>query len=478
MPGINKRNTSFLLQAMEEDNPPGYEVLKQYFAIKNQTNPFLTLGNDNGAPYRGYGVLSMPQTDASFDDSSSQRPAEPGFAERIANSLKGVGQSVLAGYYNGGARLYHGLGNALDGVNTAGDWLVDTTGSGEKAAGNGSAGARNWLHEAALMMQAKAAETMPKNPNFLEKTYAGMGAAPVDMARILTLSRLPGGMPTAFGLDAGLQNIDQGLDVAAWEAGKAALLGGIQKATGSLTTGPRVAINAAVPVVQGLASGTPAEDMAANAILGGGMAVLPTGGGVTAREVLTGANRRPIPEPALDMSQEVILQARMRAQIAKGLGFDPSDAAIQVNDPRGAIVHWFDTRYIPPVGVVVPRRDVNTLGHWGIETEHEGTSLFTHQAGRPGTYAIIRNEFPMDLTESFPIEPSKSVAVGLPNAMAAQAYQKELIDKVVGRYDPKDRNCQKHVGEVLNAGGAKVPTDPMELYRYLRDIGAYPSGRK
>lgn len=69
------------------------------------------------------------------------------------------------------------------------------------------------------------------------------------------------------------------------------------------------------------------------------------------------------------------------------------------------------------------------------------------------------------------VAPTKSRVVDLPDATAAQDFQKKHLNQIGGAYDIKTRSCVTHVGDVLRAGGVAVPTEPGAQFKHLKKLG-------
>lgn len=91
--------------------------------------------------------------------------------------------------------------------------------------------------------------------------------------------------------------------------------------------------------------------------------------------------------------------------------------------------------------------------------------MHTHQIGAPSTYTMISADL-----ASFG-SATRSQVVELPNAIAAQKFQEENVDKLGRPYDIKTRSCVTHVGEVLRAGGVAIPAEPGAQFKFLKKRG-------
>ncbi|MCY1230725.1 RHS repeat-associated core domain protein [compost metagenome] len=128
-------------------------------------------------------------------------------------------------------------------------------------------------------------------------------------------------------------------------------------------------------------------------------------------------------------------------------------------DPFGlaagkATVHWHDNRSAD-----------NAYGHYSVSVQSEGKEIHTHQMGAPGTSTKVSSNL------SGVVAPSKSKVIDLPDATAAQSFQRENMGKDGGAYDIRTRSCVTHVGEVLRAGGADVPVEAGAQFKYLKRKG-------
>lgn len=66
---------------------------------------------------------------------------------------------------------------------------------------------------------------------------------------------------------------------------------------------------------------------------------------------------------------------------------------------------------------------------------------------------------------------ARRVQVELPDAAAAQKYQRSVEEKPGGIYDEKTNSCMTHVGNVLRAGGVAVPQEPLGQAKYFSKQG-------
>ena len=145
---------------------------------------------------------------------------------------------------------------------------------------------------------------------------------------------------------------------------------------------------------------------------------------------------------------------------AGGLNFHQyTPNPIEWIDPLGlaagkACIHWHDNR-----------GPGNAFGHYSVEVEADGKKLHTHQLGAPGTETMISDDL------SGVVAPTKSRVVDLPDATAAQDFQKKNLNQIGGAYDTKTRSCVTHVGDVLRAGGVTMPTEPGAQFKHLKKLG-------
>jgi hypothetical protein len=64
--------------------------------------------------------------------------------------------------------------------------------------------------------------------------------------------------------------------------------------------------------------------------------------------------------------------------------------------------------------------------------------------------------------------PVKTATLTLPDAASAMAYQRSVIGKAMGTYDPNTNSCATHVGDALRAGGLPAPNTTREIGKYVR----------
>ncbi|WP_321882646.1 RHS repeat-associated core domain-containing protein [Paraburkholderia bannensis] len=137
---------------------------------------------------------------------------------------------------------------------------------------------------------------------------------------------------------------------------------------------------------------------------------------------------------------------------------------VQWVDPLGltctgtATINWYDNR-----------SPDNAYGHYSIATQNGNNILETHQLGAPGTDTMISDDLTMLHPSTDPLVKSKTIE--LPDAKAAQNFQKENLNRVGPAYDTKHRSCVTHVGDVLRAGGVNVPAEPVAQFKFLKRLG-------
>ncbi|WP_321845473.1 RHS repeat-associated core domain-containing protein, partial [Paraburkholderia bannensis] len=137
---------------------------------------------------------------------------------------------------------------------------------------------------------------------------------------------------------------------------------------------------------------------------------------------------------------------------------------VQWVDPLGltctgtATINWYDNR-----------SPDNAYGHYSIATQNGNNILETHQLGAPGTDTMISDDLTMLHPSTDPLVKSKTIE--LPDAKAAQNFQKENLNRVGLAYDTKHRSCVTHVGDVLRAGGVNVPAEPGAQFKFLKRLG-------
>ena len=105
----------------------------------------------------------------------------------------------------------------------------------------------------------------------------------------------------------------------------------------------------------------------------------------------------------------------------------------------------------------------NPFGHYTIETTTASGTVHSHQvifdeaATRTG---IVTNGQ----------AGSSQAKVDLPNAKAAQEYQRKMLGQRTGPYDKMTNSCITHVAEVLRQGGVDIPKDTKGEYKAIRGI--------
>lgn len=118
----------------------------------------------------------------------------------------------------------------------------------------------------------------------------------------------------------------------------------------------------------------------------------------------------------------------------------------------------------------VVKHDLPTGPHVSVETvTPSGSSLHAEQLrlggggprGGPTTVGVV------DDVSSV----SGSVRVDLPDAAAAQAFQRGQVGSSTGTYNVSTTSCLTHACDVLRAGGANVPTGARDQMKWLRSQG-------
>ena len=67
-------------------------------------------------------------------------------------------------------------------------------------------------------------------------------------------------------------------------------------------------------------------------------------------------------------------------------------------------------------------------------------------------------------------KPNSTVKVEVPDAKAAQDYQKTKIGQDTGTYDKNTNSCLTHACDVLWESGVDVPTNAKDQRRFLREL--------
>lgn len=101
-----------------------------------------------------------------------------------------------------------------------------------------------------------------------------------------------------------------------------------------------------------------------------------------------------------------------------------------------------------------------------METYQGERKIHTHQVrtDEVGNTKVI-DEKKYQLMSSDPV--ARQVEIDLPDAAAAQKYQRSVEEKPGGIYDEKTNSCMTHVGNVLRAGGVEVPAEPLAQAKYF-----------
>ena len=90
-----------------------------------------------------------------------------------------------------------------------------------------------------------------------------------------------------------------------------------------------------------------------------------------------------------------------------------------------------------------------------METYQGERKIHTHQVRTDAqNNTTVINEKEYNSMAGTPV--ARTVEVELPDAAAAQKYQRSVVDKPGGIYDEKTNSCMTHVGNVLRAGGVAV----------------------
>ena len=109
----------------------------------------------------------------------------------------------------------------------------------------------------------------------------------------------------------------------------------------------------------------------------------------------------------------------------------------------------------------------NRFGHFSIEIHHNGKVMHTHQVITARDYSTTT------IVPYSGEKAAKSVTIDIPDAQAAQLFQKQSIWKQLGPYDKQTNSCVDHVAEVLRKGGVDVPNGGIGQYKYLKSLGLF-----
>ncbi|CUW38782.1 protein of unknown function [Magnetospirillum sp. XM-1] len=256
-------------------------------------------------------VFGAPQELSDADVFGAAPAAPSGYTP--GEGLARVGKAVWSGLQRGGAGVTHNLANASE--------LLDRAyGGGEVAPDNV---VTNYLRGMEGRFQQRAQDIMPQDPNLLEKVYAGIGQAPVDLAMLAPVVSVMG--PVAgMGAMGALGKADQGI-VPAIEGGVEGLAAGkIMHGLSPYAMPTRVGGNAAFGGAQAAADpNADATDIAASAILMGGMGA-PGGGTVRLRDRNVMPRR---PETLTPEETAYLSRIPTDADTLQGRGVDPAVVA-------------------------------------------------------------------------------------------------------------------------------------------------------
>jgi RHS repeat-associated protein len=126
-------------------------------------------------------------------------------------------------------------------------------------------------------------------------------------------------------------------------------------------------------------------------------------------------------------------------------------------DPSGvAFVHYFAPGVVGPVG----HYSITVYTNDEISADR-GLGFTTELTGFPDT----------TVATTFPINPTSSHSIPLPNAIAAKAFQQTSLGPA-GPYNFQTNSCVTHVGSVLRAGGVQnVGVTGTQVMNYFRSVG-------
>jgi RHS repeat-associated protein len=120
-----------------------------------------------------------------------------------------------------------------------------------------------------------------------------------------------------------------------------------------------------------------------------------------------------------------------------------------------------------------PDDEGDRFGHYTITTLGSGGKVSSHQVITSDDYSHTKISHD---TSGLGL-PVHTINVDLPDASAAQSYQREIKGKDLGPYDLAGNSCVTHVFSTLQAGGADVPQGAKEQFKWLRQNGAKIFGK-
>ncbi len=159
--------------------------------------------------------------------------------------------------------------------------------------------------------------------------------------------------------------------------------------------------------------------------------------------------------------------------------YDPVSGRFISKDPIGLIggfnehlyannpVAWIDPLGLCPNGTATVHHtagtEANPFGHYTVETADGSQVVHTHQGvfDNGGRTAILSNRGNVGSSQG---------TIALPNAKAAQAYQRKMMGQYLGPYDRKSNSCVSHVAETLRQGGLDVPHDAKGEFKMISNI--------
>jgi RHS repeat-associated protein len=163
--------------------------------------------------------------------------------------------------------------------------------------------------------------------------------------------------------------------------------------------------------------------------------------------------------------------------------YDPHSGRFVSKDPIGLAgginLHQYapnPLQWVDPLGLtsgkaVITHYDTGSrTGHYTVETHQGERKVHTHQVITDGNKnTTIIDEKKHNLMGADPI--ARRVEIPLPDAAAAQRYQRSVEGGAGGTYDEATNSCMTHVGNVLCAGGVAAPKNPRGLGSFFKKLG-------
>jgi len=159
---------------------------------------------------------------------------------------------------------------------------------------------------------------------------------------------------------------------------------------------------------------------------------------------------------------------------------DPIGLAGGLNLQQYAInpLQWIDPLGLTSGKAIIRHYDTGfRTGHYTVETHQGARKIHTHQVTideQKNTTIIDEKKY--NQMGSDPV--IREVEIDLPDAAAAQKYQRSVEEKDGGTYDEATNSCMTHVGNVLRAGGVAVPEEPRAQGKYFVKQGFKLSVRR